>query len=377
MVLALSSSFRRTSETDVSAKRERNVASRMALAAALVALLVPWSGAVAQLAPVDPAVAITMPTETLSLGAGNNTTLAATVTNPGSFAGTVSLSFAALDGWAVSAEPASFALAAGASQPVTITVVAPLAGEGAASGAIAATATLSDSAGRTATAEGATPVARVDPPVVPPPEPPYALWALAAVLLVAIVALGVGLQLRARRRKRERAEAEARAVAEAKRRAEEEAARLAAEKAAAEAAFLARETGISIAVHDGPRPFGSKRELAYRLTVSNVSDRPRVGVVAVAEVAAGWRASVSLPKLPLSPGESVLVSAYVNPDENVPSGSKARIVILAKPEEAQERDERVVIEVEAPLPHVPTAADAARARTTLREAVAARPALRK
>lgn len=353
---------------------------RVALAAAL--FLCFTGGAVAQVAPIDPAVAITLPPDALDVGAGNQTTLTATVSNPGSFAGTVSLSIAAVDGWTFAAEPAGgFPLASGASQDVTITVIAPAAGVGAASGSLAVTATLTDQAGRTATADASAPLARVDPPPPPVPPPPYGLWAAAAVAALLVVAGVVALQVRENRRKRERAEAQRRAAEEAKRLAEAEAARLAAEKAAREAAeraaYFARETGITIGLHDGPRPFGTSRELAYRLVVRNVSDRPRVGVVGIAEIPAGWRASVALPKLPLSPGESALVAAYVKPDVSVPAGSKSRIVFRAKPEEAQELDEKLALDVEAPLPHVPTMAEADRPRSSAREPVAQRPALRK
>lgn len=282
----------------------------------------------------------------LDLGAANVTVLNATVTNDNpSIPGQVVVSVEAPAGWTAEASLLQGPLAAGASQDFTITLTAPEAGAGAATGELVVTATITESAAtaRTETGRATVALTRVDPA---PPPPPPAPWyetpgGIAAIVLAALLVAGLAaaaVVLRSRRLAREAAEAEA-----ARRAAEE----------AAHRAYLARETGISLALLDGPRKYGPKRELTYRLQIENVSDRPRVAIVAVAETTPGWTAAVSIPRMPLSPGERAVVTLYANPDDAIASGEPARLVVSARPEEAQERDERVTISSEAPSVRVP------------------------
>lgn len=309
--------------------------------AALILLALLAGAAAAQLGPVDPAVTLAFDREALELAAGNETTFNATVTNGGAVDGSVALVVADLDGWTLAVEPASFPLRAGASQPVVLTLTAPAAGAGARSGDVGLTATLTAAAGRTASASGVVGVTRVDPVVVPPPPPPYALYG-ALALLVALLALGVLLALRRRR---------------ARRLAREKAAAEEAAKAAAHAAWLDRETGIGIALLEGPVKFGSRRELVYRVEVENRSARERVAVLGVEGRPEGWTVAPALPQARLKPGERVVVVYHVNPGE-AQGGAVATLAFTAKPEEARERDERVTVEVHAPAdPRIPDLGD--------------------
>ena len=301
------------------------------LAAALLALLAAQlAGPAAAQLPTDLRLVVELPDDALALDAGNATALTATVRNEGAVGGTVALQAVVLDGWSVEVEPSTpFSLDGGEAVEVTLTLRAPAAGEGAASGDVGLAATLTDAAGRAASAQDAVAVARVDPPVVlPPPWYAQPLWQALVAALVLALAAGALLWLRRRR--------------------------LAALAAAAAAEREARETGVSLALASGPFRFGAGRELVYRIAVQNVSERPRVALVLVAGAPDGWTAAVSLPKMALSPGERVEVSVYARPGDGVPVGDKGVLHLAAKPEEAREREERVAIEVEAPTVRVPT-----------------------
>lgn len=333
--------------------------SRLRLAAALL-LVLPFAAgtALAQL-PTAPSVAVALDEAALSLGASNETTLSGTVTNGGRLQGTVALAPTIPAGWNVTLDPATpFTLAAGQSATFTVTLVAPAAGVGAAAGDVFVDATLTDGAGQTATAQAALAVTRVDP-VIPPTPPPYDLYASYALLAAGAVGIAflVYAQLRGERLARERA------------RAEEEARRLAHE------AYLARETGIGLTLVDGPVHYGTRREVVYRLAVENQTPRDRVALVGVAEVPHGWTAASSLPRIPLKPSERIVVTFYVAAGDGVPTGAIGRVSFFAKPEEAQELDQRVSVEVPAPAVRVPTLGD--RPATAPREAVAPKPVLRK
>lgn len=328
----------------------------LCLSLVLVALLA--APAVAQVpGAVQPQVMVTLDVASLELGAGNTTAVEGVVANPGQFDGTVNLEIAAPEGWTVSVEPSSsFSLAAGAQAPVTITFIAPAAGLGAATGDASFGATLTDSAGRTASATASVGVTRVDPPVVVPP-PPYGLYAaIAGAVLLALATAGIVLWRR--RQARLRAEAE-------------EAARRAAHEA-----YMARETGVGISLLDGPVRFGAKRELVYRCVVENRTQRPRLAVIGSVDVPAGWTVAPSVPKLPLAPGERVTVTFFVACADHVPPESTVPIVFRARPEEAQELDERVTLEAKAPDVRVP-ALDPHKSVSVAREPVAPKPVLRK
>lgn len=311
------------------------VAPRLGLGL-LVLALVPL--AAAQVA--DPSVSLALDATSLDLGAANTTTVNATVTNGNAqVGGNVVMSLVAPDGWTVVADPIQFPLAAGASQAVVLTITAPGAGLGAQAGDVALTATLTETLARgsAATSTQAIAVARVDP--LPPPPPPPLPWHETAAgiggvaVAAALVLAGVEVLLRRSRKAHE--------------------ARLAAEAAAARAAYLDRETGITVAPLDGPSKYGHSREQAFRVQVQNVSARPRVALVDVAEWPDGWAAAVSIPRIELKPGERVSVAVYVNPAETIPAGTPARFVVAAKPEEALELDERVTLECDAPAVRIP------------------------
>lgn len=288
-------------------------------------------GASAQVNP-QPAVTVALAASSASVPAGNATTLEATVTNPGSVSGAVTVEPTAPEGWSVEADPAAFPLDAGATQTVTLTLTAPAAGAGAATGSASIAATLTDQLGRTATGEGSLSLTRVDP-APPPPPPPGPNW----LLIGALASLGVALV------------AGATAWFVLKRRRE---AREAAALAAAEAAYLDRETGITIRVASGPFPLGLKREATWKVEVENTSDRPRVAIVEVAERPEGWVVSVNTPRVPLDPGQRSSVTVYTRPDESVAYGALGKAVLLTKPAEAQERDERVTLELVAEEPRI-------------------------
>lgn len=325
---------------------------------ALAILLLALPGlALAQAPTITPMVAVSLEQADLQMGAGNSTVVNGTVSNPGTLQGTVTLALTIPEGWTVQVEPDSaFSLAGGSSAPVTLTLVAPAAGQGAATGAVGLAATLTDQAGRTASADASVSVTRVDPVVIPPSPPPYGLYAAIAGAAVLLVAGGVFARVRHVKKR------------EARLRAEEETRRLAHE------AYLARETGIGIALVEGPLPYGTRRELVFRIAVENQSGRDRVAAIGVADCPSGWTAACAIPKMPLGPGEKLVVTFYVNPGDEVPGGQKANVAFFAKPEEAQELDQRVVLEVTAPEPRVPDGH--ARPATQPREAVAPRPRLR-
>jgi len=282
----------------------------------------------------------------LSLGAANTTTVTATVTYtdqvPGSTP-TITVAAQAPDGWTATASPATLS----GSGTVTLTLVAPAAHAGAATGNLQLNVNANPGAGRTpATASATLALTRVDP--APPVPPNYAPLIVGIVVAALVVAAGVALALRRRaRRAREATEAAA---------------------AAQRAAYLARETGIGIALVDGPLPFGDKREVIYRVRVTNVSERPRVAVVAVKDAPEGWRAAPSIPRIPLSPKESVVISVYLNPAPDAPWGHKVPLVVTAKPEEAQEKFESVTIDAEASAVRIPVV-DASTAAVQHREDV--------
>lgn len=309
-------------------------ARRYAVALAVVLACVLAPTALAQLP--GPTVAVKLDQTQLSLGAANTTTVTATVTYsdqvPGSTP-TITVATQAPDGWKATASPATLA----GSGTVTITLVAPAAHNGAATGNLQVSVNANAGAGRTpATASATLALTRVDPAPVPPPN--YTPLIVGVVVAVLVVAAGVALALRRRSQRLAREAAEAAAAAE-------------------KAAFLARETGITIELVDGPLPFGDKREAIYRVRVTNASDRPRIAVIGVKDVPDGWRAAPSIPRLPLSPKESVVVSVYVNPAPTVAWGEKATLVVTARPEEAQELSERVAIEAAAPAVRIPVVDD--------------------
>jgi len=307
-----------------------------AAAIVLAALLVPT--ALAQ-AP-QPGVTVTLDTTSVELGVSNSTTLTGTVAYtdaapaiPGAGAtdGAVDLSVTAPAGWTATVDPASFSLAPGQSATFTVVLTAPAAGESATLEAtVAASAQSPD--GRTATASAPIAIAFVvpPPPVVPWYQTPLGMAGigLAALALVGVVA-GVAIRRRNVRLAAERAEAE-------------------------RAAYLDRETGITLAVAGGPLQYGHKREVVYRLAITNASKRPRVAVLDVVEVTNGWRASAQVSKIPLSVGETQHATLVVTPDAVITPGDVAKVTVRVKPEEAREKDERLTLEVVAPKHGSPT-----------------------
>lgn len=289
-----------------------------------------------------PSVRVTLEATTLELGASNSTTITGTVayddtapaTGPaGATDGNVDLSVTAPEGWSATVEPASFTLAPGQSADFTVTLVAPAAGEGAATGSADLTASATSAGGRSATGTASVALTRVDPPppiVIPWYQTPVGIGGIAlGTLLVAAV---VGYVLWRRRQER-----------------------LAAERAAAErAAYLDRETGITVALASGPLQYGHKREVVFRLTIANTSQRPRVALLDIAEVTNGWRASTQITKMPLSIGETQQTTLVVTPDAVITPGDTARVTVRVKPEEAREKDERLTLDVTAPKHGVPT-----------------------
>lgn len=300
----------------------------LALATSLALALAIVTTASAQV-PVNPqpAVSVAIGDGPARVPAGNSTTFTATVTNDGSVGGAVTIAPNLPEGWTAEVEPSQFPLAAGASQPVTVTVTAPAAGQGAETGSIGVGATLTDQAGRTATGEASLAVTRVDP-APPPPPPPGPNWLLIGALVALVLAGAAGVVLWRVRAKR---------------------------AAAAHAAYIARETGIAIRAAGGPFPLGLKRETTWKVEVENTSDRPRVAVVGIADRPETWVASVSTPRVPLNPGEKAVVTVFCRPNANVPIGERAAIIVTARPAEAQERDERVTLDVVAEEPRIPAA----------------------
>lgn len=234
-------------------------------------------------------------------------------------------------GWIVKVSPETLRLDAGASGEVVIALQAPAAGDGASTRTMRLRATITDDAGRVGVDEASIALARLDPPA-PPVPPPWILTAegMTSLALVALTLAAVGAMLLASARRR-KAEAEA----------------------AARQAFLDRETGIKLEITDGPHRFGMGRDLVYRVRVWNETDRPRVATLGVAAAPDGWRAVPSLPRMPLGARESIHVTFLVSPAPSAPAGTRARIVLWAKPEEAEKLDERIEIEVVAPDVRIP------------------------
>lgn len=267
-------------------------------------------------APAAPAVRVALEARALQLDAGEAATLEGTVSNDGPLAGTVALALALPPGWSGTVEPAELPVAAGGSERVVVRLQAPEAGVGAASAELALEAVLTDALGRAASSSATVALGRLDPP----PPPPADARPLVAASLLGLLLLAAAAAALAWRRRR----------------------------AAALAAYWDREKGIQLDVVDGPRSYGGRRELVSRVALQNVSARPRVATVRVAECAPRWRASVSLPRAPLSPGERIEVAVHIAPDADVPAGEAGRIVVAARPEEAQDFEERVTIAPQAP-----------------------------
>lgn len=313
-------------------------ATKLSVAAALlIALAAPLS-----LAQVpQPGVTVTLASSSVSLGLSNSTTVTGTVAysdpapavpGAGSTDGTITLSVTAPTGWTLSVEPATpFTLAPGSSAEFTLTLVAPATGAETTTSDATVTASAAGAGGRTASASAPLSLTLEVPP--PPAIPWYRTAAgMAGIGIAILLVLGAIGAFAWRRHRR----------------------RLAAERAAAkQAAYLERETGITIALAGGPTQYGHRREIMYRVNVTNASQRPRVALVDVVEVTNGWRAATQVTKLPLSPGETQPVTLVVTPDAVITPGDKASVVVRAKPEEAREKDERVHVEVVAPKHGVP------------------------
>lgn len=320
-------------------------APSLALGVALLALLVSLTpSALAQGLP-PPSVTVTLAESALDVGAANTSTLSGTVAYadtapavPGGAAdGQVTLLVTVPDGWTVTIEPASaFTLAPGASAPFELTLVAPAAGEGAATGSAVVTASATSTGGRAAEGSATLALTRIDPAPAPPPPWWQTPSGIAAIVGASLLVLGV-LAYAVRRRRAARL-AEERAL----------------EDAAARAAYMDRETGITLALADGPLQYGHRREIMYRIAVTNQSARPRVAIVDIAEATNGWRAATQVTKLPLSVGETQTLTVVVTPDVDITPGDRATAIVRAKPEEARERDERLTLDVVAPKSGVPT-----------------------
>jgi hypothetical protein len=293
--------------------------------------------ALAQGLPAPPSVAVQLSAASARVGAGNETTVFANVTNGGTLAASVSLDMSVLEKWDVRAEPPAFALAAGQTQQVQVVLRAPAVGDGAASGQLLLKAVLTeDNTGRTAQGQAFLSVERVDPPV-PAPPPTWtpervALAAIGALVLVAAVAFAL-----VRRRLARRAVAEAEA-----------------------AAWRDRETGLAIEAEGSLILWGLRREVLQRVTVRNVSQRPRVANVGLRSATPGWTAAVSLPRLALEPGERATLTLYLNPSESIPGGEPAEFLLFARNAEAQEHEETLRVALPAPAVRIPRGDEATR-----------------
>ncbi|MEA3200667.1 MAG: hypothetical protein QOE90_2095 [Thermoplasmata archaeon] len=319
---------------------------RLAPLVLLLALALAIPAALAQVPQTSPQVTLSLSASELRVDAGNESTLYANVSNPGSLAASVSLTLGALPGWDVRAEPRTFPLAAqGGTQMVILHVLAPAAGHGEARGPLDVGATLTEpNTGRTATAHQAATLARVDPPA---PVPPPRTTPLQVGLFVAGSALVVAVVTYAEVRRR-------RALA---------------------AAWRERETGLALEV-DGPLlPWGLRREQLQRVVVRNASERPRVAHLGIREAPEGWTAAISVPRLPLEPGERATITLYLNPGEGVPTGEPARVVLYARTAEALEHEERLGLDLVAPPVRIPTPDVAP--TIAPRDGSAVRPALRR
>lgn len=315
-----------------------------------LALILLLPSALAQ-SPIAPQVGLSLSSHDLKLDAGNETRIYGNVSNGGRLQGSASLRIVVPEGWDVSADQRTFPIAAGATQPIVLVLRAPAAAHGAATGRIEVTVTFAeDGTGAVANANDAIAVARVDPIPPPPPGTSVEEWALFATASALVIASVVVLETRRRR-----------AIAAA----------LAAEKAA----WIDRELGIGIEL-DGPMiPWGLRRELLQRIVVRNDTDKPRVAHLGLRESAPGWTAAVSLPRLPLEPRERVAITLYLNPGDAVPGGESARFVVYARNAEAQEHEERLAIEIEAPPVRIP--GPEASTSIALRDGSAVRPSLRR
>lgn len=303
----------------------RALPSALALVAALLAPL-----ALAQVPAAQPAVSIQLSATEARVGAGNETTLVANVVNGGSLAASVSIDLGLLEKWDVRAEPRTFPLPAGASQPVQIVLRAPAAGQGAASGVLAVRATLTEAnTGRTAQGQASLALARVDPPPPLPPSP-WPLDRVAPALGGSLLVIGAVVLAESRRRRALRV---ARNV---------EAAR-----------WQDRELGILIEPEGPLLPWGLRRETLQRVAVRNVTPRPRVAHVGVRRAPPGWTAALSLPRLALEPGERAVLTLYLNPSPDVPGGAPAEVVLFARTAEAQEHEEIARIAFQAPPVRIP------------------------
>lgn len=298
-------------------------APRRALALAGVLVLVALAAPVTAQVPA-PQVSVSLDLAGVRLDPGQATWVNGTVAYedavPGATAN-VQLAVSAPDGWSVTLDRQAVPVNAGGTAAFILLVEAPAHAVG--DGAALVTATANTGAGRppaTATTELA--LAWVAPSLPPPPAD-LAPWIAGALVLTSAGALVVVILLARRRRHIAR-------------------------EAAERAAFLARETGITLEQASAPAPFGDRREVAVRVKVTNASDRPRVALVEVVGAAGGWHAAVNLPRRELAPGEVLLVTLIAQPPEGAPLGARTTVTLAAKPEEARERDERVTLDLEAP-----------------------------
>lgn len=310
------------------------------LSAAAILLAALASPAVLAQVP-QPGVTVTLDSPSVELGVSNSTTLTGTVTytdtapavpGAGTTAGTVDLTVSVPDGWNASIEPASLALSPGQSATFTLTLTSPATGAASETLDASVEAAAQSPDGRSASASAPFAISFVIPP--PPPVIPWYQTpiGIAGIVLAVLLVIGVVAFILYRNRQK----------------------RLAAERAQAErAAYLDRETGITIALASGPLQYGHKREVVYRLAIANASKRPRVALLDVVEVTNGWRASTQISKIPLSIGETQHATLVVTPDAVITPGDIAKVVVRARPEEAREKDERLTLEVHAPKHGVP------------------------
>lgn len=311
-------------------------------AALLLALAAPT--ALAQGLP-QPGVTITLNEPSVELGASNSTQITGSVQYTdsapalnGATDGTVTLSVTAPEGWTVVIEPASaFSLGPGANADFTVTITAPSLEAGAANadGDATVTASAQSPDGRSATGTASLGLTAIAPPAILPPPWYQTPGGIAAIVGAILLVLAIAA-FAAHRSRQKRLAAEA-----------------AARDAAERAAWLDRETGVTLALAGGPLQYGHRREVVYRLALVNQSQRPRVALIDIAEVTNGWRAATQVTKIPLSVGETQTVTLVVTPDAVITPGDKATVTVRARPEEAREKDERITIDVIAPKSGVP------------------------
>lgn len=309
----------------------------------------------------------------IAVDAGARVAVELRVANTGLTDASVELGLTPRSGWFASLALDAFALRAGESKALQIQIMAPAPGEGRQVADFEVTATLRDDLGRTGTVRATFSATRVDPP---PNRLPYILGGVLTVLV--LLAVGVWWELRRRRLIREEAqrqleererlaqererlaqeEEDRRTKAELERQKQirlvrEETERIARQRAQQEEearqareAYLDRETGILIRCMDGPRALDrSRRDSIFCLAVENVSNRPRVAIVGTDRPIPGWRAGFSLNEIPLDAGQEVTLSFYVMPDDSVDDGASVDITVSARPEEATELAERLVLHV--------------------------------